>query len=238
MPDSQYMIKQNDINEKMRRILIDWMLKVHQKFKLLPETLFLTVNIIDRYLSQEMVTRKTLQLIGVTAMHIAWKYEEIYPPEANDFVYITDNAYTKKELLDTEYKILKSLNFNLTFTSCFRYLERFCTLTNWEHLIPNATKHLNVAVIDYAMLKYEPQVLAAAALYLAQAIERKSLQKKVHQNSTQSLGHTHLALKTRDTSSIDMSINVLLKVCQETDKSETEIKRCAIDINMQSKTKP
>jgi len=71
MPDSQYMIKQNDINEKMRRILIDWMLKVHQKFKLLPETLFLTVNIIDRYLSQEMVTRKTLQLIGVTAMHIA-----------------------------------------------------------------------------------------------------------------------------------------------------------------------
>lgn len=125
MPNANYMVNQPDINEKMRRILVDWLLKVHGKFKLLPETLYLTVNIIDRYLSQEIVTRKILQLIGVTAMHIACKYEEIYPPEANDFVYITDNAYTKQELLDTEYKILKTLNFDLTFASAYRYLERF-----------------------------------------------------------------------------------------------------------------
>lgn len=124
------MTKQTDINEKMRKILVDWLLKVHSKFKLLPETLYLTVNIIDRYLSHELVNRKILQLVGVTSMHIACKYEEIYPPEANDFVYITDNAYTKKELLDMEYKILKTLNFNLTFASAYRHLERFCTVTN------------------------------------------------------------------------------------------------------------
>lgn len=124
MPNSKYMLNQPDINEKMRRILVDWLLKVHGKFKLLPETLYLTINIIDRYLSSEKVTRKVLQLIGVTAMHIACKYEEIYPPEASDFVYITDNAYSKKELLDTEYKILKILNFNLTFVSAYRHLER------------------------------------------------------------------------------------------------------------------
>lgn len=129
MPSPDYMASQKDINEKMRKILIDWMLKVHNKFKLLPETLYLTVNIIDRYLSNEIVTRKVLQLIGVTAMHIACKYEEIYPPEANDFVYITDNAYSKKELLDSEYKILKSLNFDLTFTSAYRHLERYSTVT-------------------------------------------------------------------------------------------------------------
>lgn len=66
-----YMTNQPDLNEKMRRILVDWLLKVHTKFKLMPETLFLTVNIIDRYLSHEIVTRKELQLVGVTAMHIA-----------------------------------------------------------------------------------------------------------------------------------------------------------------------
>lgn len=125
MPRADYMDSQPDINQKMRKILVDWLLKVHTKFKLLPETLFLTVNIIDRYLSHEEVTRKVLQLVGVAAMHIACKYEEIYPPESNDFVYITDNAYSKKELLETEYKILKTLNFNLTFVSAFRYLERF-----------------------------------------------------------------------------------------------------------------
>src|SRR5690606_17026459 len=76
-----YMSKQNDINEKMRAILIDWLVDVHLKFKLLPDTLFLTVNIIDRYLETTQVSRQKFQLIGVTAMLIASKYEEIYSPE-------------------------------------------------------------------------------------------------------------------------------------------------------------
>ena len=89
-----YMSIQSDINEKMRGILIDWLVEVHLKFKLVPETLFLTVNIIDRYLAKEQVNRQRLQLVGVTAMLVACKYEEIYPPIVKDFVYITDNAYT------------------------------------------------------------------------------------------------------------------------------------------------
>jgi hypothetical protein len=90
---------QTDINEKMRAILVDWLIDVHLKFKLLPETLYLTVEYIDRYLNKEPVTRKKLQLVGVTAMLIASKYEEIYAPEIRDFVYITDKAYTKEEIL-------------------------------------------------------------------------------------------------------------------------------------------
>lgn len=94
-----YMERQEDINEKMRAILIDWLIEVHLKFKLVPESLFLTVNLIDRYLEKETVNRQKLQLVGVTAMLIACKYEEIYPPIVKDFVYITDNAYTKEEIL-------------------------------------------------------------------------------------------------------------------------------------------
>ena len=69
-----YMKKQPDINEKMRAILIDWLVEVHLKFKLYPETLYLTVNLIDRYLEKEEVMRQHLQLVGVTAMLIASKY--------------------------------------------------------------------------------------------------------------------------------------------------------------------
>lgn len=83
----------------MRAILIDWLIEVHFKFKLLPETLFLTINLIDRYLERVIVNRTKLQLVGVTSMLIASKYEEIYAPEVRDFVYITDNAYTKEEIL-------------------------------------------------------------------------------------------------------------------------------------------
>ena len=103
---STYMTKQEDINEKMRSILIDWLVEVHLKFKLVPESLYLTVNLIDRYLDKEQVNRQKLQLVGVTAMLIACKYEEIYPPIVRDFVYITDNAYTKEEILEMERKML------------------------------------------------------------------------------------------------------------------------------------
>lgn len=98
-----YMQKQTDINEKMRAILVDWLIEVHYKFKLLPETLFLTVNLIDRFLDKETIHRTKLQLVGVTAMLIASKYEEIYAPEVKDFVYITDRAYQKDEILKQEF---------------------------------------------------------------------------------------------------------------------------------------
>lgn len=80
----------------MRAILVDWIIEVHLKFRLLPETLFLTIELIDRYLAQVQIKRSNLQLVGVTAMLLASKYEEIYAPEVQDFVYITDNAYTRE----------------------------------------------------------------------------------------------------------------------------------------------
>jgi len=78
----------------MRKVLIDWLVEVHLNFKLLPETLFIAVNLIDRYSMHHQIIRKNYQLVGVTCMLIASKYEEIYPPHIKDFIYITDSAYT------------------------------------------------------------------------------------------------------------------------------------------------
>lgn len=89
------MKSQPDINDKMRAILVDWIIEVHLKFKLQPETLFIAINIMDRYLEKVRVEKGYLQLVGVTALMIAAKYEEIYPPEVKDFVFITDKAYMK-----------------------------------------------------------------------------------------------------------------------------------------------
>ena len=117
------MKEQKDINEKMRIILIDWLIEVHLKFKLLPETLFLTINFIDRYLQKNQTPRDKLQLIAVSSLLIACKYEEIYPPEISSFVYITDNAYKKEEILDYEIKILSELDYDVTYPTLYRYLE-------------------------------------------------------------------------------------------------------------------
>ena len=76
-----YMGSQPDINAKMRSILVDWLIEVHRKFELMPETLYLTLNIVDRFLSMKAVPRRELQLVGISSMLIACKYEEIWAPE-------------------------------------------------------------------------------------------------------------------------------------------------------------
>ena len=117
------MLYQNDINEKMRSILLDWLIEVHLKFKLVPETMYLTVHLIDKYLEKKQVKRNKLQLVGVTAMLIACKYEEMYPPEVKDFIYITDKAYNKEEVLNMEIEMLKTLNYDITFPTQYKFLE-------------------------------------------------------------------------------------------------------------------
>ena len=84
----------------MRGILVSWLVEVHLKFKLLPETLFLTINLVDRYTEKKQIVRLNYQLLGITSMLIASKYEEIYAPEIRDFVYITDKAYTREQILN------------------------------------------------------------------------------------------------------------------------------------------
>jgi hypothetical protein len=125
LPSAKYMLHQPEVNDKMRAILIDWLIDVHLKFKLLPETMFITVSIIDRFLEKVNVSKSKLQLVGVTALMIASKYEEIYPPEVKDYVYITDRAYNKAEILNMEFNILSTLSFDVTFPTTYRFVEKY-----------------------------------------------------------------------------------------------------------------
>jgi len=164
----EYMKNQSDINNTMRAILVDWLVDVHIRFKLLPETLFLTVNIIDRYLEKEQISKDKLQLVGVTAALISSKYEEIYPPEVKDFVYITDNAYTKEDILKMEQKMLHTLDFNLNVPSSNRFLQRFAKL--WgssKKTVFLAQYLLELSLVEAGMLKYLPSIQASSALYVA-----------------------------------------------------------------------
>ncbi|XBJ26265.1 hypothetical protein VPH35_003728 [Triticum aestivum] len=63
-----YMGIQPEINPKMRAILIDWLVEVGHKFELMPESMYLTMYVIDRFLSLQAVPRRELQLVGMAAM--------------------------------------------------------------------------------------------------------------------------------------------------------------------------
>ena len=104
-------------------------------------------------------------------MLIASKYEEIYAPEVRDFVYITDRAYCKEEILKMEYSMLCALDFNVTSPSAYRFLERFSTVAGADSVHFDLARYLiELPLIEYRMLKYPPSIMAASALYLAHKI--------------------------------------------------------------------
>lgn len=110
----------------MRLILVDWLISIHNKFGMAAETLFICINILDRFLMRRLVTRQRLQLLGVTAIYIASKYQEIDPPPVGDFVYMTDGAVTSpSEVLAMEFCVLQELEYNITFPTSLAFLETY-----------------------------------------------------------------------------------------------------------------
>lgn len=109
MPNANYMDGQTEIKWSMRKTLIDWLLQVHLRYHMLPETLWIAVNIVDRFLSRRVVSLVKLQLVGVVAMFIASKFEEIKAPSVEEFAFMTESRYTREEILKGE-KIILSVS--------------------------------------------------------------------------------------------------------------------------------
>ncbi|XP_047977140.1 cyclin-B2-3-like [Salvia hispanica] len=168
-----YMVHQSDINERMRGILIDWLIEVHYKFELMDETLYLTVNLIDRFLALQQVVRKKLQLVGVTAMLIACKYEEVSVPVVEDLVLISDKAYCRKEVLDMEKLMVNTLQFNMSLPTPYVFMKRCLKAAQSDNKMELlAFFIIELCLVEYEMLCFPPSMLAAAAVFTAQCTLR------------------------------------------------------------------
>ncbi|XP_046746195.1 G2/mitotic-specific cyclin-B1 [Diprion similis] len=157
------------VTSKMRSVLVDWLVEVHQQFHLTQETLYLTVAILDRFLqAYRTIDRKRLQLVGITAMFVASKYEEMYSPDINDFVYVTDNAYSKLEVLQMEMVMLRTLNYSLGRPLPLQFLRRYSKAGKALAVHHTMAKYfLEQSLVNYDMCHYPPSLVAAAALYLS-----------------------------------------------------------------------
>jgi len=167
---ADYLAGQTELLPKMRAVLIDWLVGVHLQFHLLQETLYTTVAILDRFLQVEVgsITRNKLQLVGVAAMLVASKYEEIYAPEVKDFVYITDRAYTEKDILRMEIKILATLKFDLGRPLPLHFLRRASKAGGVEAATHTLAKYIvELSLGVYSLCDLPPSKLSAAALALS-----------------------------------------------------------------------
>merc|ERR1719414_2712017 len=168
-PKYQYMIKQPDITYPMRAILVDWLVEVGEEYKLNQETIYLAVNYIDRFLSYMSVQRAKLQLVGTACMFIAAKYEEIYPPDVTEFVYITDDTYTKKQVLRMEHLVLGVLEFNVTVPTAYFFANHFSKMAGSNDKTTSLARYLTeLTLLDAdTYLPFVPSIIGASAVALA-----------------------------------------------------------------------
>ncbi|KAF2863116.1 A/B/D/E cyclin [Piedraia hortae CBS 480.64] len=173
-PNPRYMEQQAEIQWSMRAVLMDWVVQVHQRFNLLPETLFLTVNYIDRFLSCKVVSLNKLQLVGATAIFIAAKYEEVQCPTMAEIVYMVDGGYTAEELLKAERFMLSMLQFELGWPGPMSFLRRISKADDYDLETRTLAKYfLEITIMDERFVGCYPSYLAAGAHCLARFMLRK-----------------------------------------------------------------
>ncbi|KAL0567581.1 B-type cyclin [Marasmius crinis-equi] len=172
MPKADYMEAQTELTWAMRTTLIDWLLQVHLKYHMLPETLWIAINIIDRFLSVRIVSTLKLQLVGVTAMLIAAKYEEIMAPSVEEFVFMTEQGYTKEEILKGECIILQSLDFQIShYCSPYSWMRRISKADDYDLQTRTLGKFLiEITLLDHRFLRAKSSLIAAVGMYSARAM--------------------------------------------------------------------
>lgn len=174
LPDPSYLLKQTQLKPRMRSILVDWLVEMHQRFRLLPETLFLAINIMDRFMSVEVVQIDKLQLLATGSLFIAAKYEEVFLPSVKNYAYFTDGSYTEEEILEAEKYILTILNFDMNYPNPMNFLRRISKADDYDVQLRTLGKFLlEVTIVDHKFIGILPSLCSAAAMYIARLILRK-----------------------------------------------------------------
>ncbi|CEP60594.1 cyclin family protein LALA0_S01e14510g [Lachancea lanzarotensis] len=167
LPNRHDLYKHSNIRQN-RDILVNWMVKIHNKFGLLPETLYLSLNIMDRFLCKELVQLEKLQLVGTACLFIASKYEEVYSPSVKHFAYETDGACDEDEIREGEKFILKTLEFNLNYPNPMNFLRRISKADDYDIQSRTLAKYLlEISVIDFRFIGVLPSLCAATAMFLS-----------------------------------------------------------------------
>jgi G2/mitotic-specific cyclin 3/4 len=192
-PDANYMVNQDELKWEMRSVLIDWVVQVHNRFNLLPETLYLTVNYIDRFLSKRKVSLSRFQLVGAVALFIAAKYEEINCPTVQEVAYMADNAYSVDDFLKAERFMIDVLEFDMGWPGPMSFLRRTSKADDYDYETRTLAKYfLEITIMDARFVASQPSWLAAGAHYLSRRLLNRGEWTEAHVFYS---GYTELQLR-------------------------------------------
>lgn len=164
-----YMNRQRDITHTMRSTLINWLIEVGDQYDVESETIHLTVSYLDRFMSIMSVGRSKLQLVGIAALFIAAKYEEVSPLDIHELVVVSGNAVILPQIIKMEQLMLQVLKFNLCVPTAYAFLSTYHTAVKSS----NEVKYLSQYIAEASLLEgarylmYLPSEIAAASMALA-----------------------------------------------------------------------
>ncbi|KAK9461224.1 cyclin-like protein [Lipomyces oligophaga] len=172
LPDVSMMDLQPELEWHMRPYLLDFLLESHLSLHLQPQTLFLAVNLIDRYCSRRVVFKKHYQLVGCTALWIAAKYEDKKErvPTVRELKIMCCDAYEEDMFVQMEGHVLSTLEWSISHTTsdaCLKQIMRYNCSPTLEHL---ANYLCELSLYHKAFIGLFPSAIAAAALFVAQRI--------------------------------------------------------------------
>ena len=160
--------KQKQVDNKMREVLVDWLIEVHNRYKMRDETIFMAIKLIDKYLSLEAIEYNKFQLLGTSSLMIAAKYEEIYPPKVKDFVYICANAYTRQDVLDMEAKILRLMKFELVFPTSVQFFGFLQKVYRFDKMVKALVHYILYGTLIFnCFVQSNPRMLVYSAVIMA-----------------------------------------------------------------------
>lgn len=163
-----FLKNQKIYTSRIRGRLVNWCIQIHEQLKLLPETLYLSIAIMDRYFQAiGNIQQNQVQLVGVVALFVASKYEEIYPPDISDLIHLCTGSYHRRDIIKMEISILKTLQFDLGRPLPLSFLRRFSKVAHCDIKMHTMAKYLmELSLCEYECAHWKPSLLAATALYV------------------------------------------------------------------------
>lgn len=160
-----------EVTPSMRFTLIDWLSQIHLKLKMHTETLFLTVSLIDRYLSKNMIPSDCFQLLGCTALFVAMKIEESTVIPISDLVYYSGECFTAEKMKQMEVELICCLNFCLHVPTPTTFLVRFIGYSEADVLTSFLAYYLDeVVLLLPQFIGVKPSLIAASVLCLSRCL--------------------------------------------------------------------
>ena len=183
------------IDESIRYALVNWMTNLHCEFDMRPETLFLSVNLLDRFCEEceDVIEKSEIISLGVAALMLASKYEEVYYPCTRSFLKVTEGQVSKSSLLRMECEMLSAwcssarfshtnrnsrsnigtLDFELTVPTAFTFLRRFLSRVTSPRYndVASLAHYMCESTLQHGVfLNFLPSLVAASCVHLAMVL--------------------------------------------------------------------